>query len=470
MVGERSPGGHAASSGRARSYPEGRSGGKCKDRTGRQVCCSDDRESWLPVWWDLVIVKRSILILCSSFYPRNTPGAHRVAKMAKYLPEFGWTPVVLCPDWNSVNDPWYQDPGLIDRDPCEVVRVPYPVDNRTKMRKAWLVYSGRFFPHLAPFALRRAMQNRGMQLLHERKFDLLLASCPPTVVLTVAHGLAGAFGLPLVVDFRDIPDELGPRLSLTRRREMGLQTALCRGARGLTTVSAPLADRLASRNDTPVHVILNGYDPEDFPAPEPRAQPAFDIVYCGGLTDGRHPGPLLAALDRMIGEDGRLIEKARVCFYGALERQLKELTQGRRCRSLIHNMGRIPHAQNIRVQQQAAVLLLLSHRQGLGVMTSKVFEYLGAGRLILSVPGDGGVTDALLHETQAGVVAPTPGEIARILRGWLDEWRRTGRVTYRGRADRIEQYTRRNQTSRLAEILNRIVEPARAATVGSVVH
>jgi glycosyltransferase involved in cell wall biosynthesis len=400
---------------------------------------------------------RSVLIICKSFYPENTAGAHRVAKTAKYLPEFGWKPVVLCPDWNCANDPWYEDPTLVGKDPCEVVRVPYPVDNRTKIRKAWLVYSSRFFPHLAPFTLRRTMRDNGVRLLSDRRFDVILASCPPTMVLTVADSLAKMSGLPLVVDFRDIPDELGSDLTWTQRLQIKYQTALCRGGRAAVTVSRPLADRLATRLRAPIHVVTNGYDPCDFPGVETVAQDTFDIVYCGGLTPGRDPRLLCAALDQMLAEDARLLDRVRVCFYGPLDKHLTAFTQGYRCAHLIHNMGRVSHEESICKQQQAAALLLLSHREGLGVMTSKVFEYLGAGRPILSVPGDEGVTDELLAQTHAGVIGRTAEEISRILRIWLDEWRCTGTLRYCGRPEVIQQYTRRSQTKRLAEVLDGVV-------------
>lgn len=409
------------------------------------------------------------LIICSSFYPENTPGSHRVAKMAKYLPAFGWTPVVLCPDWNDANDPWYHDPALVGKDPCDVVRASYPVDNRRKMRKAWLVYSGRFFPHLAPFNLCRNLQTQGLRLLKERRFDAILASCPPTMVLTVADRLAGASDLPLVVDFRDIPDELGSELTRSQRRQIRLQTVLARRANALITVSAPLATRLTSRLNAPVRVICNGYDPCDFPHIEPSRASTFDIVYCGGFTAGRDPSVLFAALDKILERDSVLLDPVRVCFYGCLDRHLAEFTRRYRCIAhLIHNMGRVSHTESIRRQQQASVLLLLSHRTGFGVMTSKVFEYLAAGRPILSVPGDDGVTDALLRDTGAGVVGRSVDETVCILRKWLAEWKRKERVECHGRPDMIKQYSRRTQAGRLAEVLDGVVEH-HALTAGTAV-
>jgi len=119
-------------------------------------------------------------------------------------------------------------------------------------------------------------------------------------------------------------------------------------------------------------------------------------------------------------------------------------------------MDSVPFHETINIEKQAAVLLFLSHSNAKGIMTSKIFEYLGAGRPILSIPGDNNVTDALLKETGTGISASSPDELARIILSWYDEWQKKGAVTYKGRIDKIQKYTRRNQTRRMVQVLNAI--------------
>jgi glycosyltransferase involved in cell wall biosynthesis len=404
-------------------------------------------------------MKKRVLILCSSFYPRGTASSHRIAKIAKYLPEFGWEPVVLCPDFNSTNDPWYEDQALADKDPCEVIRVPYRADNRKKINKAWLCVAGRCFGHIAPFRLRRDMERCGELLLKERHFATIIGSSPSMMTLTVACRLSEQFCVPFVPDLRDIPDELSDQLDWSVRRYVRIERLLLNRASAIVTTSVGLADRLASRHSASVHIVYNGFDPDDFAtAGHVRNGGTFDLVYCGGLTHGRHPHLLLDALDLMLRGSSHALDGVRVCFYGVLERVLSEIVSGRPCRDLVHNMGRVTHAESIRAQQHATVLLLFSHREGAGPMPSKIFEYLGAGRPILSIPGDIRISDTVLQETHAGQVGRTTEEIAGILNTWLEEWKHTGRVQYKGQGERIQQYTRRNQTGRLAEILDEVVE------------
>ena len=41
-----------------------------------------------------------ILLIAQSYYPYNSPGSHRIHSFAKYLPEHGFSPTLLCLDWN----------------------------------------------------------------------------------------------------------------------------------------------------------------------------------------------------------------------------------------------------------------------------------------------------------------------------------------------------------------------------------
>jgi len=409
-------------------------------------------------------MSKRVLIVTRAYYPHNSAASHRAAAAAKFLPEFGWTPVVMCAEWTSRNAFDFYDPGLVGRDPCEVVRVAHPVFPCRAMLRLSRWGPGLLFPHRHPRRLLGRLRSAAARLLAPsglapsglaaERFDAVLASAPPTLCLTAADGLSRRFGVPWVADLRDLPDELDARPGWPARRHARLQSAVCRSASALVTVTPPLAERLGTRYPGPVHVVYNGYDPDDFAEPVTPEGKTFDVVYCGAVRGERNPRLLLDALDELLAANRPALERVRVRFHGVGRGFFSKHVGGRPCARLVTATPRIPHAECIRLERRAAVLLLLSHRRGLGVMTSKVFEYLGAERPILSVPGDGGVTDTLLEETGAGRVGRTPGEIAEVLLEWLDAWERTGRVPWHGRRGAVAKYTRRRQAGRLARVLD----------------
>ena len=400
-------------------------------------------------------MNRKVLIICSSYYPNNQPGSHRVGSMSKYLPEFGWYPIVLCPDWTPHNTVFY-DATLTGKNSCETLRVPYLVDCRSHL---WLVFdrlNNLLLPGFTPRRLLRNMESCAQTLVKSNMFDLIVAESPSSMCLTIASRISGQSGIPWIADLRDIPDEHGTP-NLLVRRHVGFQTSICRTASALVTVSLPLAERLASRSSVPIHVVYNGYDTNDFAVDRMPKPETFNITYCGRFYYRRSHELLLDALDRIIAEDQYDLGRVRINFHVS-DREYSKVVSNHLCSNLVRHKGFVSHCESISAQQQATVLLLLSYANGVGIMTSKVFEYLGARRPILSIPGDHSVTDALLEKTQAGRIGRTSKEIAAILIEWLAQWETDGRLRYAGRSDVIEQYTRRNQVARMAQVMGEIVQ------------
>ena len=407
---------------------------------------------------------RTVLVIARAYYPHCSPGSHRVAGLAKHLPEFGWTPVILCPDWTPQNCFDRCDPSLAGRDTCEVIRVPYRVHAGRSPAALWHRTVGRlqhwFLPHLAPVPLLRDIETRAERLLDERTFDAILASHPPTMALSAAAHISQESGIPWVADLRDLVggQQPGPTRCPLTRLHMRRHAAMCRSVSALRTVIQPLADQLAHEHPgKPTEVIANGFDPDNYDAGVEPGRETFMLAYCGEIMSTESPALLLNALDRILKSDPAKLERFRLCFYGTTPRKVERHLKGRRCATLVRVVARVPFDESIRAEQAASALLVLSCPGIKGILTSKVFEYLGARRPILAVPRDGGVIDSLLEETQGGKVGRSADEIAGILLEWIAEWKEQGGPGWRGRAEAVEQYTRQNQAARMARVLDDVI-------------
>jgi hypothetical protein len=85
---------------------------------------------------------------------------------------------------------------------------------------------------------------------------------------------------------------------------------------------------------------------------------------------------------------------------------------------------------------------------------------------VLAIPNDiGGYGDQLLTATRSGVSAPDAHTAAEILARWLAEWQASGCLPWRGNTTEIARYTTREQTGRLAALLDHAisVEPSTGA-------
>ncbi len=122
--------------------------------------------------------------------------------------------------------------------------------------------------------------------------------------------------------------------------------------------------------------------------------------------------------------------------------------------------GLIPREEALKKQREAQILLLLTWNDPTerGVYTGKVFEYLAARRPILSIGISGGVVEALLKETNAGVHTSSQEEIERALKKFHSEFKLKGRVGYGGINAKIERYSQREMARKFADVLDRIAK------------
>jgi glycosyltransferase involved in cell wall biosynthesis len=296
-------------------------------------------------------------------------------------------------------------------------------------------------------------------LLQNEKFDAVLATALSPMTLAVADKLFRKHRIPWVADFRDIPTQHKTHISKfsPNRLLIKMLKGYCRSASAVVTVSKPLAERLTDWMERDVSLVYNGFDPDDFTKNTETKKDVFSLVYCGSIHDSADPAPLLDAMDMIVKKDPHSLDRFEMSIYGVSKICFRRYFESRPCSGVIQNKGRVPFSESIKAQQQASALLFLSYLGIKGILTAKIFEYLGAGRPILSVPGDGGVTDELLDETRAGVVGRTAEQIADILEKWMLQWQSNGKIEYEPIPEKIQVYTRKKQTEKLAHILDQAV-------------
>lgn len=427
-------------------------------------------------------MKRKVLFIAHSYPPLNSMGALRAAKFAKYLPRYGWEPIVVTRTWPKEMWGLEEPPGIRvirtgfhDRlgifrrgrsaETKRAAKSPWHSCWKTKLRKLasfwvreFLAYPDEFIAW-KPYALKAARK-----LLKEERISLIFSTSPPPTSHLIAHELQQVTGIPWVADLRDLWTQ-NHYLHHTRLRkwiEIKLEKKILQNASMLITVSEPFAEKLRQLHGKPVEVITNGFDEEDFADPPPPLTPYFSITYTGQVYSGKRDPSLLFAAIRELLKDNRInSETFKIRFYGP-ERDREfvlQLADRYEVSELVVHHGKISYREAIRRQRESTVLLLLSWQSAeeKGVYTGKVFEYLGAQRPILAIPKIGGVVDELLEETGAGVSAGTKEEVIQIVRSWYDEFTKFGSVSYKGTDQTRKKYTRAAQAKKLAEIFKQIV-------------
>jgi glycosyltransferase involved in cell wall biosynthesis len=422
------------------------------------------------------------VLLVSFFYPPDPAvGGLRVAKFARYLPDFGWDPTVLtartadgaAPD-PRVHSAHFASPWRVLRrhQPAAHAGQPPPVSLRERAAGGGPMARHAYaaLRHLLPMSsvrmpdatsgwIRHAVA-LGRELLRAQPFDAIFSSAGPPSSHRVAARLQRISGLPWIADYRDLwsDNHWDARVPPFRWIERRIERRVLRRATQLTTVGSAWAARLARLHDKPVQVIYNGYDPSDYP-PGPPPASRFEIIYIGSLYyPDQSPTPLFEAMAR-LNEMGTAPASPRlhVRFVGTESAPLASLARRYGISDQVHFSPAVPHTQSLALQTAATALLYLGWREpAQGFISAKIFEYLGAGRPILAVGPPGGEISHILQACGLDDLTADPPTIADRLQLWLRELDRHGALTPRRPGPNAADYTRQAQTGRLAGLLDRL--------------
>lgn len=432
-----------------------------------------------------------VLMLSYYYPPLGGIGTLRSLKFAKFLPEFGWQPLVLTPE-KGVHS-YYCEREEGDLPGVEVVRTGYfdlagkiwgafraprkagggsfeakgsrskgKGNYLSKLAKDWL-----FFPdqHIGWYC---SALKEGLKVTGEKDVTALFSTSSPVTAHLVAQAIKRKTALPWVADLRDLwtQNPYYTKNVLAFRLERALERHILGSADALVTVSAPMARKLAKNHpNKDICVITNGFDEEDFcKGFSVNSGLKFTITYTGQLYNlKRSPEPFFKAMASLAEKGAIDLNRVEVRFFGETDPGLQELADRYGLGGSFLATGVVPYPDSLRYQAGSTVLLLLEwgRRDSGDIYTGKLFEYLGARRPVLAVTRDGSIVADLLREANAGEAIAVDKEkwqdrLEETLFRWYREFINTGRVGYHGNENVIQRYTRKKTAGDLAALLDKI--------------
>lgn len=298
-----------------------------------------------------------------------------------------------------------------------------------------------------------------MDLLAKERFDTVISSFSPITGHLLAYTLKGRCpDICWVADYRDLwsLNECVPRpvfpLNFLQR---WLEKILNSRADLLVTVSKELCADMEACFNRPVHVVENGYFPEDLCRGEecaPGFNRKYTFAYTGSLyRDKQDPAPFFLALKELISRGRISSDEVEVRFYGENSYLLKDKVRAHGLENIVTLFPLVSRDESFSIQRQATALIFLeSDAPGsLGVLTGKLFEYMISGRPVIAV----GISEVhaagrLLAETGTGYVCGS--DVDMIINAILEVLE--GKVLTPD-LTRIEEYRRDRLVAKLAESL-----------------
>ncbi len=363
---------------------------------------------------------RNLLFLAYYFPPSG--GVLRLVKLAKYLPEFGWRPLVVCPRPRGI---YRHDPELLAElgtslifrttslDPTFLMPPRTDAAKIRGRRKAIDRLNQLFVPDnklgWVPFAV-----SCGLKLSRSHTIDAIFSSAPPYSSHLAGVLLKKLLRRPLVCDFRDAwsqPNTLNLRLpSWHRTMNRALERWVMSHSDLTTCINRPIMEGLqgfGAANSGRFCLLPQGYDPEDFPEGSGTMpdKEHFIIAYTGTITEHRRLDVLARAFSSLRQGHPDLEKKLLFTLAGVHQPADLDPFLQHGLADRLQYQGYLPHKRIVEMLRQAdALWMVVGQREGPTVSTSKIYEYLGARRPILaSVPPEGPAA-ALIRETGCGQV------------------------------------------------------------------
>jgi glycosyltransferase involved in cell wall biosynthesis len=385
---------------------------------------------------------RELLLVSYHVPPRPGVAKTRTQQLLKYLPAYGWNvtavtaelegapPGVIQTDYVDLGTAFKRMIGLRERSVHELLKTtPAAYGARRSALQRALMFAIRASSYPDPqigwfLPGRRALR----ALLAHRRFDAILSSAPPFTTNVMIGSLRPK--APWIADFRDLwtdGDAYGSRLR--RLCDGPLEHWSLREVAALTTLSDPMAASLRARHPgVRVDVIPNAFDADEWSAIPFESNSRCTILYAGQLFGGRRdPRPLFRAVRSLMSEGSIQPDDLRIDFYAPVEPWLAKAIEEHGLRGVVRVHGLIPRDRILAEERRADRLLVLlwSGAGSEGIVTGKIFEYLGARRRVLAIGGPNrSAVDELLAQSDAGTRVTDESSLRRELLDAIDEHRR----------------------------------------------
>ncbi|MBC7495187.1 MAG: glycosyltransferase family 4 protein, partial [Flavobacterium sp.] len=374
---------------------------------------------------------KKILIITYYWPPAGGPGVQRWLKFVKYLPSYGFQPIVYVPD-----NPTYPiiDQGLLSEVSSEAIILknkifePYQIAtffsrNKTKNISAGIIPNQK----KQSFILQLLLWIRGNIFIPDARFlwvkpsvkflhqyiiandiQTIVTSGPPHSLHLIGYQLQKKVQVKWIADFRDPWTTIGYHKQLklsafAEKKHKKLEHQVLNAADAIIVTSKSTKIEFEKLTAKPVTVITNGFDTEN--NVKQTLDSKFSLSHIGSFLSERNPKILWESLSELCLEIENFKNNLQIKLIGAVSDAIFQTITDFKLTDNVLNLGYISHHDAIAEQRKSQVLLLIEidSEDTKSIIPGKLFEYLVSGRPILAIgPKDSDFAEIIIN-TNTGV-------------------------------------------------------------------
>ena len=439
--------------------------------------------------------QKKTLIISYYWPPAGGPGVQRWLKFVKYLPDFGWEPTVFIPENPSypivdetlqkdvpknlkmiktkIWEP-YQLAEKFGKDNKKFKAGQFDVgENQSWKAKLSIFVRGNFFiPDARVFWVKPSVEflEKYLKVNH---YDVLVTTGPPHSLHLIGLNLKKKLpNLKWIADFRDPWTEISyyKHLKLTKiadKKHRKLESEVFKNADITLATSYTDAENFRKKGAN-AFCITNGFDVDASTTlsvteensktlPLSNSTTKFTLSYIGVLEQLRNPDILWETLNDLVQENADFKRDFELKFVGRLDDKILQKIESSALKSNLTNLDYQTHDIALKHMQDSSVLLMTNFPQesSKGIIPGKIFEYLATGKTILSFGPKDADVEKILIETKAGKHFGYE-EKENLKKFILESYENWKSGTLNQNAENIEQFSRKNLTQKLVDLMNKI--------------
>lgn len=430
---------------------------------------------------------KRVLIISYYWPPTGGSGVQRWVKFSKYLPEFGWQPVIYTP---SNPERLAIDESLSRDIPKEVEIVtspilePYdlyrkftgkkkgkgsdinPINNTGKKSLSEKISlwarANLFIPDPRITWLKPSIKFLE-SYLKEHPVDAIVSTGPPQSMHLLAKELHRKTGIRWIADFRDPWTGIFyfkhlPMLNIVRKKHFSMEKSVVTEADKVVLVSKRVFNKFQEAYpEANLEYIPNGYDEDDFDLEASSLDKEFSIVHTGLFSKEGNPEKLWSALASLIKEYPGFSENLKIKLVGKTDKEIIESLEKYGLSEYVQNLGYIPHSELGAIQTSARLLILPLRREPeyTATLPGKFFEYMAASRPIIGIGPLECELSSMFDQTKCGKMfewdkeAPIKEEILGLFKKYQDDDKSPSNCVNK------EKYSRRVLTNDMVNLLTK---------------
>lgn len=428
---------------------------------------------------------KKVLIITYYWPPASSPGVFRFVKFARYLPDFGFQPIILTVKNGSY--PSSDETLIKEIDPdIKVYKTktiePFTIFNKLQGKKGksvpvgitpnksdnplkqlmFIIRANLFIPD-ARKGWNRFAYRKAKKIIREHHIHHIITTGPPHSTHLTGLKLQKQTGVKWIADLRDpwtniYYNQYLPRTKKTKKKDLRLENSVLKHADLITVVSNGMKQEFENRARK-IEIIQNGFDKQDIPEKPIKETSHFIISYIGNLKSNQHIPFFWDALNELARENRDFVKDTVIQFVGNIAPDVLNNLAPNKFLTPLQLIGHVPHREAVQHMMDSNLLLFIVPMADNNkmIITGKLFEYLASQSPILSIGPTDGDASKLLEENQRDAMIDynDKEKIKSTILHHYQQWKSTGKLTIAPKVD-LWKYSRKGLTEKLSTLLHSI--------------